>query len=95
MSDPPVYADLLQELREFPPPEEFVRSAVPNDEAIYKRARDDYEAFWEEQALGLEWFEPLGGAGFRTGVVRAVEHGDDMDPAPRAMVRWGPDQHRT
>jgi len=50
--------DYLAELRTFPPPEGFARSALVSDRAMYDRADADPEEFWAEQARSLTWFEP-------------------------------------
>jgi acetyl-CoA synthetase len=49
---------LLQEDRRYPPPDDFTAQANVNDPAIYERASQDPEAFWAEQAKGLDWIEP-------------------------------------
>src|SRR5689334_19087032 len=49
---------LLQEDRRYPPSDEFRSQANWNDPAIYERAKADPEAFWAEQAKGLDWIEP-------------------------------------
>jgi acetyl-CoA synthetase len=46
---------LQKEDRRFPPPEEFRRSAIVNDPAIYETAARDPEAFWAGFARELEW----------------------------------------
>jgi acetyl-CoA synthetase len=46
---------LLQEHRKFPPPDEFRRGAVVNDEALYEKAKRDPDVFWAEQADQLTW----------------------------------------
>ena len=51
--------DYLAELRTFPPPEAFVRSAVVRDRMMFEQAEADPEAFWAEQARALSWFEPF------------------------------------
>ncbi|MCH8274283.1 MAG: acetate--CoA ligase [Armatimonadetes bacterium] len=48
---------LLEEGRRYPPPEEFTRNANLSDPAVYDRAEKDVEAFWEEWADRLDWFE--------------------------------------
>ena len=53
-----VIEDYLAELRTFPPPEEFARSAVVRDRTMYERAAADPAEFWAEQARALTWFEP-------------------------------------
>ncbi|MEX2673584.1 MAG: acetate--CoA ligase [Phycisphaeraceae bacterium] len=53
-----VFDDLLHEQREFPPPAEFAKQAVVNDDSLYQRAAEDYEGFWEDRAKELEWFKP-------------------------------------
>ena len=50
--------DYLAELRTFPPPEEFARSALVRDRSMFEQAAADPEAFWSEQAKALTWFEP-------------------------------------
>ncbi len=37
---------LLDEVRTFPPPEEFRANAVIGDDEVYRRAEDDFEGFW-------------------------------------------------
>jgi acetyl-CoA synthetase len=51
-------AALLEEKRVFPPPQGFVEGAVAADPGIYERALRDPEAFWADQAGGLEWSRP-------------------------------------
>ena len=46
---------LLQENREFPPPEEFRRNANVSDPAVWAEAAKDREAFWAEWAEKLDW----------------------------------------
>jgi acetyl-CoA synthetase len=46
---------LLTEDRVFPPAHPFTQQANINDPAIYEKAGDDPEAFWAEQAKGLQW----------------------------------------
>ena len=59
MSDQsPAIDALLHESRTFPPPEDFARQANLSDPAIYERAANDPEGFWEEQAKELHWFKP-------------------------------------
>lgn len=48
---------LLQEHRKFAPPADFKRDAVVSDPAIYAKAAANPEAFWEEEAKQLEWFD--------------------------------------
>jgi acetyl-CoA synthetase len=48
---------VLEELRKFPPSEEFRRHAVVRDRAIYDRATRDPDAFWAEQAEQLHWYK--------------------------------------
>jgi acetyl-CoA synthetase len=43
--------------RIFPPPAEFTAQANANDPAIYERAKQDPEGFWESYAEELDWFE--------------------------------------
>ena len=50
--------DYLSELRTFPPPEEFARSALVSDTTMYEQAEADPEEFWAAQARALTWFEP-------------------------------------
>jgi acetyl-CoA synthetase len=60
---------LLQEERTFPPSEEFRAAALIGDDAVYREAEADFEAFWsrlarefvtwfEEPTKGLEWDPP-------------------------------------
>ena len=48
---------LLQEHRKFLPSAEFRRGALVSDPALYAKAAEDPEAFWEAQAEQLEWFD--------------------------------------
>jgi len=41
----------------FDPPDDFVKNANINDPEIYRKADDDPEGFWEEQAEKIEWFK--------------------------------------
>jgi acetyl-CoA synthetase len=49
--------DLLRENRKFAPTDEFRRTALVSDPAIYETAADDPEKFWAEKANDLEWFK--------------------------------------
>ncbi|HEX3540276.1 MAG TPA: acetate--CoA ligase [Acidimicrobiales bacterium] len=46
------------ESRTYPPPPEFVADALVKDDSLYKKAEEDYQAFWAEQAQALDWFRP-------------------------------------
>ena len=48
---------LLEEHREFPPPEEFAKQANVQDPSIYRTADRDFEKFWEDFARELAWYE--------------------------------------
>ena len=48
---------LLDESRRFPPTEEFAAQANAT-EATYQAAAEDREAFWANEAGGLDWIEP-------------------------------------
>jgi acetyl-CoA synthetase len=49
-------AALLDETRTYPPAHDFTGQANVKDPAIYQKAEADLEAFWAEQAEGLDWF---------------------------------------
>jgi acetyl-CoA synthetase len=60
---------LVEEARTFPPPEEFRAQAIVKDDEVYRRAEQDFEAFWTELAgefigwfkeptQGLDWSPP-------------------------------------
>jgi acetyl-CoA synthetase len=52
---------LSQEKRRFPPPESFRRKALVGQlayEALHASAAENPEAYWENQARDLVWFEP-------------------------------------
>jgi acetyl-CoA synthetase len=49
---------LLNETRSFPPPDDFVRKATINNDAIYRLAEKDHEAYWANAARILDWVEP-------------------------------------
>ncbi|HEY7291637.1 MAG TPA: acetate--CoA ligase [Vicinamibacterales bacterium] len=55
---PAEFADLLREERTFPPPPEFRKRALVQDESIYAEADRDPEAFWARWARELEWSKP-------------------------------------
>jgi len=38
--------DYLAELRTFPPPESFARSAIVSDRSMFEKAANDPEGFW-------------------------------------------------
>ena len=49
---------LLEEARTFPPPEEFRAQAIVQDDAVYRRAEEDFEGFWAELASEfIGWFK--------------------------------------
>jgi acetyl-CoA synthetase len=48
---------LFDEVRRFPPPAEFARTALVNDPSIYD-AGEDYETFWAGQAERITWRKP-------------------------------------
>jgi acetyl-CoA synthetase len=54
---------VLQEDRKFPPSAEFARNAevksLDEYETLYRRAEQDPEGFWSEQARELAWFKPF------------------------------------
>ncbi len=54
---------VLKETRTFPPPPAFAQQAhvksLAEYEQLYRRAADDPEGFWAEQAKSLTWFEPF------------------------------------
>ena len=56
--DPSVLDALLHEDRSFPPPGDFAEAALVNDPEVYGRADADFEAYWEDWARELDWFEP-------------------------------------
>ena len=46
---------LLQEGRTFPPPKEFAKDALVNAALVYDDAERDWQGFWAQQALALDW----------------------------------------
>ncbi len=56
--NPSVFDDLLREEREFPPSPAFRERAVIRDRGIYDSSAKDAEAFWENEAKLLHWFQP-------------------------------------
>ncbi len=46
---------LLQEGRTFPPPKEFAKNALVNEAKVYDDAERDWQGFWAQQALALDW----------------------------------------
>ena len=53
-----VFQDLLDEEREFPPPEDFAAGAIVADDRLYVQAAESAEGYWEEQARELRWMRP-------------------------------------
>jgi len=50
---------LLKVEEVYEPPEEFKEKAWVKDDSVYKKAEEDYLAFWDEIAkTEIEWFEP-------------------------------------
>lgn len=49
--------DYLSEVREFPPSPEFRSQALLTDDSLARRAAEDWEGFWADQAGALDWFE--------------------------------------
>jgi len=49
---------LLEEHREFAPPEDFAKQATVRDPTVYRTADRDFEKFWEDFARELDWYEP-------------------------------------
>ncbi len=49
-------ADTSQKNSLFEPPEEFASNAIVNDPDIYRKAEEEPESFWEENAEGIEWY---------------------------------------
>ena len=50
---------LLKENRTFPPPDEFRRTAIIQDDSVYREAEEDFEAFWAgSREEFVEWFRP-------------------------------------
>jgi len=50
-------ADLLREERTFDPSQTFQKQANALDRSLYESAAQDREAFWAQQAEGMDWFE--------------------------------------
>ena len=48
---------LLQEGRTFPPPPEFRKNALITDASAYADVERDWQGFWAQQALALDWAE--------------------------------------
>jgi acetyl-CoA synthetase len=57
-SESDVFDDLLDEQREFPPPETFTRDARVQNTSSYENAGKDVLGYWESRAKELAWFEP-------------------------------------
>jgi len=49
---------LLEEGRQFTPPDDFRKQATVADEDVYREAAADREGFWAGMARELEWMEP-------------------------------------
>jgi len=49
---------LLEEVRTFPPPDDFRSQAIVRDNEVYRRAEEDFESFWAELAGEfIGWFK--------------------------------------
>ena len=48
----------LLEIKQFEPPEQFTKSALLSDLAVYERAEKDPQGWWASQARELHWFKP-------------------------------------
>jgi acetyl-CoA synthetase len=46
---------LLEEGRTFPPPKDFAKDALVNSATVYDEAERDWQGFWAQQALALDW----------------------------------------
>jgi len=46
---------LMTEGRTFPPPEAFRKTALDTDDLVYEDAERDWQGFWAQQALSLDW----------------------------------------
>src|ERR1700730_16661957 len=46
---------LMQEGRTFPPPGDFRKTALDTDAKVYEAAERDWQGFWAQQALELDW----------------------------------------
>jgi len=57
-NEPSEIEALLEEGREFPPPEPFREKATVTDDSLYREAAADPEAFWDRIARELEWSTP-------------------------------------
>src|SRR5207249_8919393 len=51
-------SNLLVEERRYSPDEAFRQQANVNDPTVYERARKNPEAYWDEQAAGIDWLKP-------------------------------------
>jgi acetyl-CoA synthetase len=48
----------MLEIEKFPPPDDFRKQALIQDESVYKEAASDFEGFWAKQAAELvDWVE--------------------------------------
>jgi acetyl-CoA synthetase len=54
----PAIENLYSEGRTFPPPDDFKANALVTDLSLHKRAEQDLEGFWAEQAERLRWMKP-------------------------------------
>jgi acetyl-CoA synthetase len=56
MTEPTIEAYLLEE-RTFPPPDTFKDQSLAAGTFLYDRANEDWQGFWAQQALALDWFD--------------------------------------
>ena len=63
----------MLDIRQFDPPEEFVKDALLNDPSVYDEADEDWKGWWMKQAKELRWFK---------------EPSEDVDESDPPFFKW-------
>jgi acetyl-CoA synthetase len=63
----------MLDIEKFEPPEDFAKSALLNDPAVYEKADKDWKGWWMDQAKELHWFK---------------EPTEDLDDSDPPFYKW-------
>jgi acetyl-CoA synthetase len=63
----------MLDIRQFDPPEEFVKDALLNDPSVYDEADENWKGWWMKQAKELHWFK---------------EPSEDVDESDPPFFKW-------
>src|ERR671932_1340367 len=56
-TEPAAIEALFLEDRKLPPPDDFKKQALVTDTSLYDEANEDWQGFWAQQALALDWYD--------------------------------------